>query len=111
MMDAGIDKTTLWTVIIVLGIGSFGLRFLFLGLVGDRALPEWLMRHLRYTAVAVIPALIAPLVVWPTATQGQTDPLRLSAAALCLLVALRSKSVYLAMLAGASVMLGGAYFL
>ena len=30
-----IDRVDLWTVIIGLGIGSFGLRFVFLGLVGE----------------------------------------------------------------------------
>ena len=41
------QTTTLWIVIIAMAIGSFGLRFLFLGLVGDRALPPWVLRHLR----------------------------------------------------------------
>ena len=65
-----IDQSTLWTVIISLGLGSFALRFVFLGVVGNRPLPDWLLRHLRYTAVAVLPALIAPLVLWPPATGG-----------------------------------------
>ena len=34
-----IDTGTLWFVIIALGIGSFGLRFVFTGLVGDREMP------------------------------------------------------------------------
>ena len=49
-----IDRTELWIVIICLGIGSFALRFAFTGLVGDRKLPDWLMRHLRYTAVGIL---------------------------------------------------------
>ena len=52
-------SATVWTVIILLGLGSFGLRFLFIGIVGDRPLPPWLLRHLRYTAVAVLPGLVA----------------------------------------------------
>ena len=60
-----IDHHTLWLVIAALGLGSFGLRFVFLGLIGDRQLPDWALRHLRYTAVAVLPALVAPLVVSP----------------------------------------------
>ena len=55
-----IDKTTLWTVIIGLGIGSYALRFAFIGIVGNRPMPAWLTRHLRYTAVAILPALVAP---------------------------------------------------
>ena len=31
-----IDKGSLWFIIFALGIGSFMLRFSFLGLVGDR---------------------------------------------------------------------------
>lgn len=99
----------LWIVIVVMGIGSFGLRFLFLGLVGDRAMPDWLLRHLRYTAVTVMPALVAPLVVWPTATQGETDPLRLTAAAAALVAGYVWKSLYGAMGAGAAVMIAGAW--
>ncbi|MEC7298634.1 MAG: AzlD domain-containing protein, partial [Pseudomonadota bacterium] len=75
-----IDRTELWIVILALGLGSFGLRFVFLGLVGDKAMPDWVLRHLRYTAVSVLPALVAPLVVWPGATGGEIDPPRLIAA-------------------------------
>lgn len=99
--------TDLWIIIFGLGIGSFGLRFLFLGLVGDRAMPDWLLRHLRYTAVAVLPALVAPLVVWPSATGGETDPLRLIAALSALSVGYLWKSLYGAVGAGAFVMVAG----
>lgn len=106
-----IDRTALWTVIVLLGLGSFGLRFVFLGLIGDRAMPEWVLRHLRYTAVAVIPALIAPLVVWPAATGGEPDPLRLSAAALALAVGAVTRNLYAALGSGALVMFGGGWVL
>ena len=78
-----IDKTTLWIVIFALGIGSFLLRFTFLGFVGDRPLPAWLTRHLRYTAVAILPALIAPLVVF-SGENGSTEPTRVVAAVVTL---------------------------
>ena len=42
---------TLWIVIIGMASGSYLLRFTFIGLVGNREMPEWLLRHLRYTAV------------------------------------------------------------
>ncbi|GGF49919.1 Branched-chain amino acid transport protein [Mameliella alba] len=99
----------LWIVIIGMGLGSFALRFVFLGLVGDRAMPDWLLRHLRYTAVAVMPALVAPLVIWPSATGGETDPLRLAAAAAALIVGYVTKSLYGAVGAGAAVMIAGAW--
>ena len=96
----------LWIVIIALGIGSFCFRFAFLGLVGDRALPDWLLRHLRYTAVAVIPALVAPLVVWPTATDGETDPIRLAAGIATITVGYLTRNVFLAMGVGAAILIG-----
>ncbi len=102
-----IDKTTLWTVIAGIGIGSFALRFAFLGLVGDRPLPGWLLRHLRYTAVAVLPALIAPLVLWPPATGGEPDPARLLAALVALGVGLLTRSVLGAILAGGITLYAG----
>lgn len=106
-----IDKTTLWIVIIGLGIGSFFLRFMFTGLVGQRAMPEWLLRHLRYTAVAVLPALVAPQVLWPSATDGEFDPPRLAAAVVTLTVGLLTKNVMAAILAGATTLYGLLYLL
>lgn len=80
MSEPGIDPVALWIVIIGMAVGSYALRFVFIGLVGSRPMPAWLLRHLRYTAVAIIPALIAPLVMWPPATDGVPDPARLLAA-------------------------------
>lgn len=106
-----IDHVELWTVIILLGVGSFGFRFLFLGIVGDRPLPPWLLRHLRYTAVAILPAMVAPLAMWPSATQGQTDPARLAAALATLGVGYFTKNIILAIICGAVTLYGGMYFL
>lgn len=106
-----IDTATLWTVIIALGLGSFGLRFMFLGLIGNRALPQWVLRHLRYTAVAILPALVAPLVLLPNADTGTVDPLRLAAAAVTLATGYITKSVFWAIGAGAAIMAVGTYAL
>ena len=63
-----------WLIIICLGIGTFALRFSFLGLLGDRVFPEWVLRHLRYTVVAILPALVAPLVIWSRDGETTNDP-------------------------------------
>lgn len=99
----------LWIVIVGLGLGSFGMRFAFLGLVGDRPLPAWLLRHLRYTAVAILPALVAPLVVFPDPAETTLDPSRLIAAVLCFAVAYTTKNVALAVLGGAATYYGWPY--
>ncbi len=104
-----IDRVELWTVILLLGLGSFGFRFLFLGIVGDRPLPAWLLRHLRYTAVAILPGLSAPLVVWPAATGGQPDPARMAAAVVTRGLGYFTKNVIFAILGGAITLYGGMY--
>lgn len=110
-MTSGFDPVTTWVVIIGLGIGSFALRFVFLGLVGDRAMPEWVLRHLRYTAVAILPALVAPLVIWPATTDGELDPARLAAAAATITVGIVTRNVFAAIGAGAATLYGLLYLL
>lgn len=81
------SNSEIWTIIGVMAVATYFVRFSFLGLVGNRKMPDWALRHLRYTPVAVIPGLIAPLVVWPEATGGETDPVRLLAAIATVIVA------------------------
>jgi branched-subunit amino acid transport protein len=92
----------IWAVILILGLGTFLIRFSFLGLVGRRGWPPLVMRLLRYTPVAVIPGLVAPLVLWPAAPGGGFDPVRLAAAAVTLAAGLWLRSVLWAILAGAA---------
>lgn len=103
------DKSNIWIVIIALAAGSYALRFMFVGLIGDRELPTWLLRHLRYTGVAILPGLVAPLVFWPAATDGQTDPSRLAAAIVTLAIGYWRKNVLLAIGAGAVTLYGGLF--
>ncbi len=92
----------IWFIIIALGIGTFLIRFSFLGIIGNRRMPDWVLRHLRYTPVALIPGLVAPLVLWPEATGGTPDPARLSAAAATVLIGWATRNVIAAVLGGAA---------
>ena len=94
------ETARIWTVILVLGVGTFLIRYSFIGLVGDRALPPWAPRLLRYVPVAVMPGLVAPLVVWPQATGGEPDPARLLAAAAALGIGAATRSVLGAIFGG-----------
>ena len=104
-----IERPELWIVITALALGSFLLRFAFLGFVGDRPLPEWLLRHLRYTAVAVLPALIAPMIIWPAGTDGAFDLPRVLAAVVTLGAGLLFRNVVLAIALGAGTLYLGLY--
>jgi branched chain amino acid efflux pump len=96
----------IWTVIIGLGLGTFLIRFSFLGIVGDRPLPAWLLRLLRYTPVAVLPGLVAPLVLWPQATGGEPDPARLTAAAATVGLGFATRNTLIAIIGGALTLFG-----
>jgi branched-subunit amino acid transport protein len=101
------SEAAVWGIIAALGLGTFLIRFSFLGAIGRRRMPGWLLRHLRYTAPAVLPGLVAPLVLWPAATAGETDPARLGAAIVTAVAGLLSRSVLVAMAAGAAALYAG----
>lgn len=52
--------TTLWLTIAAIGIGTFVLRFSFIGLSGRLALPDAVTRALRFVPAAVLSAIILP---------------------------------------------------
>ena len=105
----GYSELTIWTIILLSALGTYGLRWSFLGAFGNRPMPVWAQRLLRYTAVAVLPALAAPLVVWPAATHGQTDPVRLAAAAATLIAGFATRNTLAAIVAGAATLMIGFY--
>lgn len=89
-----IDTTTFWIVTVFLALGTFLIRFSFLGILGGHKLPDWLLLHLKYVGVAVFPALVLPLLVWPEANGGETDPVRIVAAIAALGVGIRFGTVW-----------------
>ena len=97
----------IWIIIVALGIGTYLIRLSFLGLIGDRPMPPLVLKLLRYTPVAVLPAMVAPLVLWPQATGGAPEPVRLVAAAMSLLVGYWTKNVLWAVGAGVAALYAG----
>ena len=92
----------IWLIIGLMAIGTFAIRFSFLGLIGDKPMPPLILRMLRYTPVAVLPGMVAPLVLWPAATGGQPDLVRIIAALVAVGVAYTTRNVLWGMLAGAA---------
>ncbi|QHQ36994.1 AzlD domain-containing protein [Algicella marina] len=99
-MSGGIPDGLIWQVIVLLGVGTYLIRFSFIGLIGDRPLHPFVLRLLRYVTVGVMPGLIAPMVLWPEATGGNPDAARLAAAAAALLVGALTRSLIGSIVAG-----------
>ncbi|MGR3290889.1 MAG: AzlD domain-containing protein [Paracoccaceae bacterium] len=95
------SDTQIWFIIVAMGIGTFVIRFSFLGAFGKVNMPAWALRLLRYTPVAVLPGLVAPLILWPAGTGGQPDAARLIAAFVAIAVGVYFKNVLYAMFSGA----------
>lgn len=100
------SQAAIWGVILALGLGTFLIRYSFLGLLAGRELQPWLLRYLRYTAVGILPAIVAPAVVWPTATGGAFDLPRAAAATATIAAGIVFRSSIAAMAAGAVTLYG-----
>jgi branched-subunit amino acid transport protein len=89
-------------VILIIGAGTYLERLSFIGIIGDREIPQWAVLPLRFVAPAVFAALVAPAVLL------QDDSLELSpttnpqalATLVALLVAWRTKSVAATLVSG-----------
>lgn len=97
----------IWLIIALMGVGTFLIRFSFLGLIGDRKMPPLVLKLLRFTPVAVLPGMVAPLVLWPAATNGAPVPARLLAATVAVLVGLWTRQVMWAIGAGVVTLYAG----
>ena len=102
-----LSRVELWAIILVLGVGTYLIRLSFLAVAGSAArFPDWATRLLRYVPVTVLPALVAPMVVWPKATGGEPDPVRLAAALAALGVGALTRSLFWAVAAGFAALFG-----
>ena len=97
-------RSDIWIVIVGMAIGTFLIRFSFIGLVGDRDLPPWVLRLLRFTPIAVLPAVVSPMLI--DTSGGELDPLRMIAAVTTLVVGYKTRSVLYAILAGLGAFFG-----
>jgi branched-subunit amino acid transport protein len=82
-------------IILVIGFGTYLERLSFVGIVGDRQIPDWALLPLRFVAPAVFAAIVVPtvlLVDGSVEVSPRVNPAVL-ATLLALLVAWRTKSV------------------
>ena len=93
-------------VIVTIGVGTYLTRLSFIGIIGDRTMPDWAMVPLRFVAPAVLAALVAPAVLLKGGVvdaQPASNP-RALAALVALVVAWKTKNVAAVVVAGMAVM-------
>ena len=100
------SATEIWLIIGILAVGTFAIRFSFLGLIGNKPIPPLMERMLRFTPVAVLPGMVAPLVLSGGAIP---DPVRLIAALTAVAVAYRKRNVVWGIFAGIAVFYTGLF--
>ncbi len=59
------DAVKLWTVIVLVGAANYLARLSFIALLARRSVPRLAARALRYVAVAMLTALVLPMVLAP----------------------------------------------
>jgi len=92
---------SLWLVILLAGLLTFGTRLSFILLLDRIKVPDWFRRALRFVPVAVLSAIILPdLATHNTALDLSLRNPQLYAGALAVLVAWRTKNILLTIIAG-----------
>ncbi len=90
-----------WVVMILGGLLTFGMRFSFIYLLGRVDVPPLVRRALHFVPPAVLSALIVPALLMPSGTLDLTlGNERWLSGLVAVLVAWRTKSVLLTILAG-----------
>ncbi|TCK04184.1 AzlD domain-containing protein [Marinobacterium mangrovicola] len=91
----------LWSLFVAVGIGTFALRFSFIGLHGRLHIPPLLKRALAYVPASVLAALVVPAVTLTGPDKSFAfDNLQIPAAIIAALVAWKSRNTLLTLLAG-----------
>lgn len=84
-----------WFTVFCAGAVTLAIRASFIVMPADARVPGWLLDSLKYVAAAVLPALIAPDVLFRDAPPGEwLNVYRIAAAAMATLFALKTRSVF-----------------
>ena len=96
----------IWLVLLLGGLLNFGMRFIFIYLLGRFEVPDVMRRALRFVPPAVLTAIVVPELV---VRSGQVDlsltNFRLLAGVAAVLVAWKTKNTLLTILGGMLVLL------
>lgn len=96
----------IWLVFLLGGLLTFGMRFIFIYLLGRFEVPETMRRALRFVPPAVLSAIVVPdLLIRSGQINLSWMNFRLLAGVVAVLVAWRTKNTLLTILAGMAALL------
>jgi branched-subunit amino acid transport protein len=96
----------LWVTIIIVGLLTLGIRLSFIVFMGNMRVSPMVQQALRFVPVAVLSALIAPALFFPSGSLDVSlSNTRLIAGILAILVAWRTKNVLLTIFTGMACLL------
>lgn len=96
----GYSSSTLWLIIVAIGIGTFLIRFSFIWLLGRSKVHPTLQKILQFVPPAVLSALILPSFIFPQQAAFTFENDRMWAGLIAALIAWKSKNVLFTICAG-----------
>jgi branched-subunit amino acid transport protein len=94
------DSATLWIVIAAVGAANYLARLSFIALLARASMPPLAARALRYVAVAMLTALVLPMVLAPHGGAINWTDARVPAVAIAGVVAFFTRSTGWTLVAG-----------
>jgi branched-subunit amino acid transport protein len=94
------DSATLWIAIAAVGAANYLSRLSFIALLARRSIPPLAARALRYVAVAMLTALVLPMVLAPHGGAMDWTDARVPAVAIAGIVAFFTRSTAWTLVAG-----------
>lgn len=105
-MNIANDWATILTIVGA-GVVTLAIRVSFQILPATWVVPSWFTRALKYVAVAVLPALVLPDVLFRDVPPSElVNASRLIAAAVAMLVAWKTRHIFITVVAGMAVLWG-----
>ena len=99
------SSTGAWLTVIFAGLVTLAIRASFIMLPPDAQVPAWLMSSLKYVAAAVLPALLAPDVLFRDLGPGEVlNTYRIIAAGVAAAFALKTRNTLGTLLLGMTVL-------
>ena len=100
------SERLLWITIIIVGLLTLGIRLSFMVFMSKMRVSPMAQQALRFVPVAVLSALIAPALFFPSGSLNVSlSNIRLIAGILAILVAWRTKNVLLTIFSGMACLL------